>query len=76
MISAEPMINKEGAGFEKYQYPQWSTILGWFIFIGCIIPIPLVYLVNYIKEYKRLGLQQIVNRNILALGLFEKKREY
>ncbi|CAF1682399.1 unnamed protein product, partial [Adineta ricciae] len=59
LIGAEPMINKEGAGFEKYQYPQWSTILGWFIFIGCVIPIPLVYLVSYIKEYQRLGLQQI-----------------
>ncbi|CAF1391258.1 unnamed protein product [Adineta steineri] len=61
LLTAEPMKNNEGAGFEAYEYPQWSTILGWLIFVGCIIPIPIVYIYNYIKEYKNIGLKQIAN---------------
>jgi hypothetical protein len=52
--------NEANGGFEAYVYPEWSTIVGWFIFAGCIIPIPLVYIVNYIKEYQNIGLNNIV----------------
>ena len=55
------MKNGSGGGFPAYEYPQWSTILGWFIFVGCIIPIPLVYLVNYIKEYRAIEVKEIVS---------------
>jgi hypothetical protein len=54
------MKNKAGAGFEAYEYPGWSTALGWLIFVACIIPIPLVYIINYIKEYKAIGLRRRV----------------
>ncbi len=54
------MENQANGGFEAYVYPKWSTIVGWFIFAGCIIPIPLVYIVNYIKEYQNIGLKDIV----------------
>ncbi|CAF3041340.1 unnamed protein product [Rotaria socialis] len=50
LISAEPIKLGAGGGFPEYIFPRWSTILGWFIFVFCIIPIPLVFLVNYIKE--------------------------
>lgn len=54
------MENEPGAGYEKYIYPSWSQILGWLIFILCIIPIPLVYLVNYIKEYRKIEVKELV----------------
>ena len=54
------MKNKAGAGFEDYAYPNWSTALGWLIFVCCIIPIPLVYLVNFIKEYNAIGTKRLV----------------
>ena len=60
LISSEPLKNKASGGYDDYEYPQWSTILGWFIFIACIIPIPIVYIVNYIKEFKAIRLSQIV----------------
>ncbi len=58
------MKNAESAGFEAYEYPRWSTIVGWFVFAGCIIPIPLFYLINYIKEYLSIGLLEIVRLNL------------
>jgi len=60
LINSAPMKNGASAGFEVYVYPEWSTIVGWFIFAGCIIPIPLVYIVNYIKEYRNIGLKDLV----------------
>ena len=59
-MSIEPMKNKAGGGFEEYTYPMWSTVLGWMIFLACVIPIPLVYIINYIKEYKALNVKYIV----------------
>ena len=56
------MENGAGAGYEAYIYPQWSTILGWFIFVLCIIPIPSVYLINYIKEYRTINVKELVNK--------------
>ncbi len=45
------MSNNAGAGFDAYVYPKWSTIAGWCIFAACILPIPLVFIVNYFREY-------------------------
>ena len=56
------MVNEVGAGYNRYEYPSWSQVLGWFIFVLCIIPIPLVYLVNYIKEYRSIEVKEIVRR--------------
>lgn len=60
IIQSKPMANNPSGGYDRYEYPQWSQILGWFIFVLCIIPIPLVYLINYIREYRLLGLKEIV----------------
>jgi len=49
------MKSAAGSGYPEYIFPQWTNILGWFIFAFCLIPIPLVYLVNYIREYRALG---------------------
>jgi hypothetical protein len=54
------MENDPSAGFPKYRYPEWSQIIGWFIFAACIVPIPLVYIINYIKEYLDIRLKTIV----------------
>jgi len=62
LIGAKTMENEASAGYEKYTYPPWSQILGWFIFILCIIPIPLVYLVNYIKEYRKIEVKELSSR--------------
>jgi hypothetical protein len=55
--------NGAGGGFDAYIYPEWTTIAGWCIFIGCIIPIPIVYIVNYIKEYRSLDRREVVCLN-------------
>lgn len=55
LITAKALSNNAGGGFDAYVYPQWSTIVGWLIFISCIIPIPIVFIVNYIREYIALG---------------------
>lgn len=54
ILTTKPLSNTGGGGFDAYVYPEWSTILGWFIFSLCIIPIPLVYVVTYIREYRSL----------------------
>ncbi len=55
LLTAKTMSNNAGAGFDAYVYPKWSTIAGWCIFVACIIPIPLVFVVNYFREYFSLG---------------------
>ena len=60
LIGAKTMSNGVGGGYDAYVYPSWSQILGWIIFASCIIPIPLVYLIKYIEEYRRLGIKEIV----------------
>lgn len=62
LITAKPLSNNESAGFEKYQFPDWSTIIGWFIFVGCIIPIPLVYVIKYIEEFRAIYFHNKVRR--------------
>ncbi|CAF1573385.1 unnamed protein product [Didymodactylos carnosus] len=48
LIQAKPLKS------ENYLFPTWSIAIGWIIFILCIIPIPIAYVVNYIKEYQQL----------------------
>jgi hypothetical protein len=52
--------NKAGGGFPAYIYPCWSSIAGWCIFLACLIPIPVVYIVNYVREYRSIGRNEIV----------------
>ncbi len=60
-LGSTRMSNAAGAGFPAYVYPDWSTIVGWFIFVACIIPIPLVFIINYFQEYFSIGRKQIVS---------------
>jgi hypothetical protein len=60
LITFAPMKNSASAGYDAYEFPQWSTILGWFIFVACVLPIPLVYLVKYIKAFREMYLAKIV----------------
>ncbi|CAF4518695.1 unnamed protein product, partial [Rotaria sp. Silwood2] len=66
LLSAKRMSNSGGGGYESYVYPYWSAIVGWCIFVACIIPIPLVFIVNYIREYFRLGRRRTI-RTIISL---------
>jgi hypothetical protein len=59
-VTGKPLINNGGAGFDEYVYPEWSRIAGWFIFVGCIIPIPIVYVINYIQEYRSIDHREVV----------------
>jgi len=70
LLTAKPLINKAGGGFNEYIYPQWSTILGWFIFITCIIPIPVVFIINYIREYRS------IDRKEVTRSIGPESREY
>jgi hypothetical protein len=60
LVNSETLQNKEGDGFAAYVFPQWSAILGWIIFVICIIPIPLFFLISYIQEYRRLPQDYLV----------------
>jgi hypothetical protein len=53
------MSNNAGGGYQSYVYPEWSTIVGWFIFIICLIPIPLVYVMTYIREYRSIDSEEV-----------------
>ncbi|CAF3562698.1 unnamed protein product [Rotaria sp. Silwood1] len=58
LIGAAPLSIKAAGGFPDYEFPRWSVILGWFIFVFCILPIPLVFIISYIREYRRLSALQ------------------
>ncbi|CAF1020255.1 unnamed protein product [Rotaria sordida] len=60
LVNTKRMSHSASAGYEAYEYPDWSVIVGWCIFIACIIPIPLVFIVNYIREYFALGRKEII----------------
>ncbi|CAF3552794.1 unnamed protein product [Rotaria sp. Silwood1] len=62
LLGAKRMSNSAGAGYEAYIYPDWSMVVGWCIFVACIIPIPLVFIVNYIREYFALGQRGIIRK--------------
>jgi hypothetical protein len=59
-LNAAPLVDKAAAGFAEYEYPRWSTILGWFIFVICILPVPLFFVISYIQQYRRLAAQRWV----------------
>lgn len=61
LISAKPIEIKGSAGYETYVFPIGSTVCGWFIFVACIIPIPIVYIYSYVKEYKLIRAEEIEN---------------
>ena len=63
------MSNGAGGGFPAYEYPQWSSVLGWFIFAACILPIPLVYLINYIKEFRSFNGRAAVSLSYLIVTI-------
>lgn len=68
------MSNGAGAGYKAYVYPEWSTIVGWCIFVACIIPIPLLFIINYIREYLTLRRKDIVSftkENFLKICYFD-----
>ena len=67
LINSAPLKESARGGFADYQYPRWSTILGWFIFVACIIPIPIVFLVRYIQQYQRIAAE----RRVISLSLIE-----
>lgn len=60
ILNSSPLKESARGGFADYEYPRWSTILGWFIFVGCVIPIPIVFLVRYIEQYRRIAAQRRV----------------
>jgi hypothetical protein len=65
LINSKPLSNNAGGGFDAYVYPDWSIIVGWCIFAGCIIPIPLVFIINYFREYFALGRIENVSYSLL-----------
>ena len=60
LVNSEALTNAAGGGFDAYTFPRWSTILGWIIFVVCILPIPLFFLISYIQQYQRLPLDTVV----------------
>jgi len=57
-MNSSTLVDKASGGFAEYVYPRWSTILGWFIFAFCILPIPLVFVISYIKQYRKIAAQK------------------
>ena len=69
LLGAKRMFNGAGAGYQAYEYPPWSSVLGWCIFACCVMPIPLVYFINYIQEYRSLS-----SRSMLKFRSEERPR--
>lgn len=63
------MKSSAGSGYPEYIFPQWTIIVGWIIFAVCLIPIPLFFLVNYIREYRALGHSNYVSLYMIYLSL-------
>lgn len=61
LINSAPLKEDARAGYPAYEYPRWSTILGWCIFVVCVIPIPLVFIISYIRQYRKLAAKQRVS---------------
>jgi hypothetical protein len=67
--ASSTMKSPAGSGYPEYIFPQWSIIVGWFIFAICLIPIPLFFLVNYIREYRALGRSNYVSSLFISFFL-------
>ncbi|CAF1230667.1 unnamed protein product [Adineta steineri] len=63
LLNSAPLKTEAGGGFEAYEFPTWSTVLGWLIFVVCVIPIPLVFIISYIQQYRRLAAERLINGN-------------
>ncbi|CAF1234216.1 unnamed protein product [Adineta ricciae] len=70
LASSKLLEHGDGGGFAAYVFPEWSHTLGWFIFVICVIPIPLVFVVNYIKEYRS------IERDEATKSIGPESREY
>jgi hypothetical protein len=55
LLNTNTLTEKAAAGFDEYVYPKWSAVLGWMIFACCVMPIPLYFIFNYIREYRQLS---------------------
>ena len=64
LLSSTSLKDKASAGFPDYDYPVWSTVLGWLIFASCVIPIPLFFIISYIREYRILAAQKRVRMTL------------
>ncbi|CAF1258043.1 unnamed protein product [Rotaria sordida] len=63
IIGTRPLTIDAAGGFPHYEFPRWSTILGWFIFVCCILPIPIVFVISYIREYRKIAAQRAAKGN-------------
>lgn len=62
LINSEPLENQAAAGFDAYRFPTWSIALGWFIFVVCILPMPLCYILTYVQGYRKLAAARMVSQ--------------
>jgi hypothetical protein len=69
-LNSSTLKNDAGGGFPEYEYPRWSTILGWFIFAICVLPIPLIFVIRYIQQYKKLAAERLVCKVVSFLVYF------
>ncbi|CAF0976103.1 unnamed protein product [Didymodactylos carnosus] len=57
IIIISKLIQSKPLESGTYKFPNWSLALGWIIFIICCIPIPIVYIIHYIREYRQISRQ-------------------
>lgn len=78
LLNTTTLKDEATGGFDEYVYPKWSVILGWMIFVCCVIPVPLIFVLNYIREYRKIPPQPTVCSLIyssLFLFLFHEQKK-
>jgi hypothetical protein len=70
LINPSTLKNEASGGFPAYEYPRWSIILGWCIFAICILPIPLIFVIRYIQQYRKLAAERSVCKIVFFTCLF------
>ena len=60
LVTSTELVAAAEAGYPEYVYPKWSTVLGWLIFVICILPVPAFFIYTYIKEYQYLSAERKV----------------
>jgi hypothetical protein len=60
LLNSSTLKEQASGGFPEYEYPRWSTILGWFIFVSCVLPIPVFFVISYIQQYRRIAAERLV----------------
>lgn len=58
LVTSTELVAPAEAGYPEYEYPKWSTALGWSIFAICILPVPAFFIYTYIKEYQYLSAER------------------